>query len=565
MPIQCGVDAVPLCFPDGLGLAGYGPLAGEGYGDDEPDPRTRLMARALVLESSASVVSEARPLFLVVVDLMGSSLRLQQRVVDRLRSAAIPVDDAHLIILASHTHSAPGQYFGTSLYDAFAQSPGGHREDVAAVIEDAVARACQQAYAQRRPARVAVVPQVGWRIGRNRSLAAFESNFAIDERDGTWFSRWVELLGLTDSQTASDVYQRAVDPRLWTLWAFEAEGDQVIGTLAAAPFHNASLGREHRLYDADWAGRAAHDMADHGIPWAAVAQGPAGDVTVIPSMRDMHAMGTRLAQSVARSVVEVWLASREAALKAATTEPSLAVGLYRWRPHEDGLDQWDVGQPVIDGSEESRSPWFGEGRGEARRSLLPWDFLERTSRIRNPQAPKVSAFGLLQPAVRRLFSDLSPAPEHPLQLLRLGTHLFFVLPCEITGFAAARVAARLRAAAAAQGVETVSALAIGNDYAGYLTTEAEYDCQFYEGAHNLYGPRSHSVVERHLESIILPTGLRIDTRPRRPHPPPLTASEFERRVVSVLKTLSAPLRLGAVLSQGLGGLLAALRPPSRKR
>lgn len=552
MPIQCGVDAVPFGFPDGLGLAGYGPLAGEGYGDDEADPRTCPMARALVLDAPATSSSPACTLFIVVVDLMGSSLRVQQQVVDRLKAAGVPVDDAHLIILASHTHSAPGQFFGNSLYDAFAQSPGGYRADVADLIADTVSAACQRAYTSRRPSRVAVIPWVGWRIGRNRSLTAFESNFAPAERNGSWFARWTELLGLTEVHTGSDVFQRAVDPRLWTLWAFDLDSDAVLGTLAIAPFHNAALGRGHRLYDADWAGRAAHGMSARGIPWAAVAQGPAGDVTVIPSMRGMDAMGTELAEDVASSVVEVWLGAMDAAREAAREDPALAVGLFRWRPDEDGLDRWDLGQPVIGGSEESRSPWFSERRGEARKSLLPWDLIHRTFGVKNEQAPKESAFGLFQPAVRRLFSDLEPAPEHPLQLVRLGSHLFFVLPCEITGFAAARVAARLKAASASEGIETVSPLAIGNDYAGYLTTEAEYDCQRYEGAHNLFGRRSLAVVERHLESMVLPNGLRIDTRARRPHPPPLTAAEFQQRVVSVLQTLSAPLRAGAILKQGLG-------------
>jgi len=550
MAIQCGVGAVPLRFPDGVGLAGYGPFAGEGYGDDVAHPVTGLMARALHLERIAE--GGTTSLFLVVVDLMGSSLRIQQRVVDALVARGIATDDAHLFILASHTHSAPGQYFGNSLYDAFSQNPGGHRADVADVITAAVIEACALAHADKRAARVAVVSEVGWGLGRNRSLAAFESNFAPDERDGTWFPRWLALLGLAGQGTAGDVYQRAVDPRLWTLWAFEADRDAVIGTLAAAACHNASLGRDHRFYDADWAGRAAHRMRSHDVPWAAVVQGAAGDVTAIPSLKDMRAMGTALADSVADSVVATWLASRPGALSAASDDLVIDVGLHRWRPGDDGLDRWDVGQPVIDGCEESRSPWFSETRGEPRTSRVPWGLIEKTLGVTNEQAPKVSAFGLLQPAVRRLFSDLAPAPEHPLSLVRLGSHLFFVLPCEVTGFAAARIARRLADATSGVGIASVSPLAIGNDYAGYLTTEAEYDAQHYEGAHNLFGRRSLAVIEHHLESLVGPGGLRVDGRARLPHPEPLTAAEFERRVVSVLQLVSAPLRVGAVLGQGLG-------------
>mgnify|MGYP002373272248 CR=1 FL=1 len=67
-----------------------------------------------------------------------------------------------------------------------------------------------------------------------------------------------------------------------------------------------------------------------------------------------------------------------------------------------------------------------------------------------------------------------------------------------------------------------------NDYMGYLTTEAEYATQNYEGAMTLYGSRSREAISAALCSIIDGRAqLRWDLRPELPLPIPLTATEIQ--------------------------------------
>jgi neutral ceramidase len=84
---------------------------------------------------------------------------------------------------------------------------------------------------------------------------------------------------------------------------------------------------------------------------------------------------------------------------------------------------------------------------------------------------------------------LGPSPEHPLWLLRIGSHLVFASPFEQTTVAAWRLERALvqRWTEVRGDRVTASPLSLCGDYAGYLTTPREYALQRYEGAHTLYG------------------------------------------------------------------------------
>src|SRR5690606_24527159 len=147
-----------MSFPDGLGLAGYGPLAGAGRNDppDDERPNPGLWARAMVIEA------DGRRVWLAFVDLWAGSLRVQRDVVDRLRSSELGLvgdlapQDANVLILPSHTHSGPGHFSGNRVFDVLAQRPAGYREDVAKIIVDALVEAFERAANDMVPATLAV-------------------------------------------------------------------------------------------------------------------------------------------------------------------------------------------------------------------------------------------------------------------------------------------------------------------------------------------------------------------------------------------------------------------------
>lgn len=546
--MRCGVGRCEMRFPDGLGLSGYGPASGAGYNKATSLP---LFARAMILEDEGR-----QRLLLGFVELMGGSQVVTGRLATRLRRKQILDDEVTgdqkkprdvLLVIPSHTHAAPGHYFGCRLYDALLQLPGGYREDVVDTIVDSLEAAIVAANGALQAADVFVTPALAYGIGRNRSIAAFNANFGHRE---SWPPPRPEhaALGL-DIPPDAPPESSAVDPIFWTVWAYpKGKRDRAIGTFASIGVHNVSLHRDVHTYHPDWAGIAAGAMtaADGGkAEWAAVAQGPAGDVTSIPvggSMDDMDRLDPAapgLATRLSLQVAGAWSAARPAADARPVAE--LDIGFLRWRPRDDGLVSWDIGSPVLSGSDESRTPFlFDPARGEARVATTAMRWAHRAVakargvlsadavRSEREQMPKEPALGAAQLVARRLL-DLSPGDEHPLYLVRLGTHVFFGLPSEVTTVAAWRLEQAIeRRFQAADKVVRASPIAMVNDYMGYLTTEAEYATQNYEGAMTLYGSRSHEAISAALCSIIDGRAqLRWDLRPELPLPIPLTATEIQ--------------------------------------
>ncbi len=551
MSLKCGVGEVPLAFPDGLGLAGYGPLAGTGIHNE--DSTAGLFARVLSLHDEAT---DTRIHF-VFVDLWTGSSYVHQRVCDALSLA-----DHQVLMVGTHTHSAPGHFSGNRLYDAFGQSPGGFREDIANHIADAIITAIGAAV-PTTPCKLTILRSTAPRIGRLRSLDAYLRNFPPSS---DWASTWRRRLGVPlEADAPTDPHELGVDPRLWSLWAFDLEG-RLIATFATTTTHNASLGRDFEAYHPDWAGVAVAALRRAlGPVWASVAQGAAGDVTAIPVGRTFRSLGLPLTQRIGEAFGAAWAALRDEA-SALATDQRIELGFDRWRPGDDHLDDWSIGQPVINGCDESRSPWYLPILGEPRTSLIPWAQLERVFGFHHDQAPKQRAFYAFDPVIRRFFCDLAPAPEHPLHLVRIGNHAFFTIPGEVTGVAALRLERALLNRAARVGLGLVSASAIGltNDFCGYVTTEAEYDAQHYEGAHNLYGRRTLAAVERRFTSLLYRGGLHVDPTERFEVGPKdrMSSDEFQTKVMRLIETAALPLRIAGLVERGLRRFTSPLRRTS---
>ena len=534
-----------------------------------------LFARALVIEDPIS----KRRVYLGFLELSTGSPEVTKRVIERIRPAYLQwVSDRdgfdangslkdpdlapaanNVLIMSSHTHSAPGHYTGNRLYDIIMLSPGGFRDDVIDIIVSAMEKAFNDARERLQDADIFVRSANAYGIGRNRSFPAFAANF--DHRTA-WPPVRPECAAPPDVSALAPEAS-AVDPYFWTLWAFpKGERDRALGTFAVVGIHNASVGRDYHLYHPDWAGLAAQQIVESGTTaWAAVAQGPAGDVTAIPVDGTMADMKLSLAFERSFQVVASWQLAKPSATDQAKPAQELDFGFYRWRPRDDGLTTWDIGTPVINGCDESRTPFrFDPGRGEARVATASMRglqgiiskakglFFEDERRSEKNQLPKEPAFGAAQLVLRKVLG-LTPGDEHPLHLLRIGSHVFFGLPTEVTTFAAWTIESALKARFRVLGLDWVGAspLAMVNDYVGYLTTAREYDTQNYEGALTMYGRRSLEVMCEVLVSTISqgatsfpesdgqrtvePRGkLRQDPRPALPLPVALRYDELIDRI-----------------------------------
>ncbi|WP_298773785.1 neutral/alkaline non-lysosomal ceramidase N-terminal domain-containing protein [uncultured Shewanella sp.] len=78
----------------------------------------------------------------------------------------------------------------------------------------------------------------------------------------------------------------------------------------------------------------------------------------------------------------------------------------------------------------------------------------------------------------------------PFQLFQIGDLALVGIPGEMTTMSGRRVRSDVLAALEGSGVKHVVIAGLANAYSGYITTNEEYDQQYYEGGHTVFGPDS---------------------------------------------------------------------------
>lgn len=454
-----GFASAELTPPAGVAMAGY---STDGHRGREGG---RLRARAMYARDA-----RGRSAAVVVLDLMSGSRYLWERVASRV-AARTGITRERLVVAGTHTHSAPGHFYGCSLYDHLAQCRSGFDERLANEFAEVAAGAVHAAFETARPGRIGLAEVPLWGLTRNASVDAFDRN---PEADG-WpcpERRWSPA-------------QRAIDPRLTVLVA--VDGGRIFGSLAVFAGHNTALGPAQRSYDADWIGVAC-ELASEELHEAMLSPGAGGDLN---TLRDDLRAGPVLADHVGRAVGAAWVeTARRAAALAAPFEVDMHFGvLDRTQPRVEDradteLDETFVfGVPALGGGEEGRTVFHRLGLARPGRTSRRFD-------VSHPQHPKAVALGPLQGLYRR-WRRLELSPELPLHVLRLGGLTLATVPGEPT----VMVGHRIEAALAAPG-QRVRVLGYAGDYAGYVTTAEEYEHQGYEGASTLLGRH----VARHLEA-----------------------------------------------------------------
>src|SRR5690606_33070768 len=142
-------------------------------------------------------------------DLLSGSLRLLQEVHELLGPGAGLRD--RVVLCGTHTHNAPGRYFGNRFYDRFASAPRlkGFDKRVTRELATGVAKACTQALASEQEGLVSIHRALIVEAGNNRSLIAFQAA----RRD----EHAPPLNWLTNQQ--GNVWPETVDPRLTVIRA----------------------------------------------------------------------------------------------------------------------------------------------------------------------------------------------------------------------------------------------------------------------------------------------------------------------------------------------------------
>jgi len=504
---RVGVARVDITPDRALPMAGY-----SGAGQLGVRGRDRLYARAFYFEDP-----HGAPLAICALDLWCASSFLVAAVAERLSKEGVGAD--RLVLVGTHTHSAPGNYLGNAFYDALGSDKPGFDRKWAHGLAGMTANAIKEARASARPARLAWGTSDLWSMSRNRSLPAFEA--AQSPLD------WVSPGELGERAPAdASPQQKAIDPRVSTLTITDHAG-AIQGVLALFGCHATALGIDFGTFSRDWPGYAVDDterrLKDEGHFGAVVALVPsaAGDVTPLPpddrrgtwqgpdhgSRNPNHAQGRGLAQWMGRALGET-MAAR--ALADAPTAKGFTVdGRFRpWVPLETAdaeapIESWSIGWPVLGGAEDARTGW----RHLRIREGMPSDHYLGPGRDawQHPKSPVGSG---AQRWLWRFLELLKPSAWHALHVVRVGPMVLATVPGEPTTVMARRTE---RALAAITGTE-VRVVGFAGDYAGYFTTEEEYALQHYEGAHTLYGRKSALHLQRRLCELAtaMQQGARVD-------------------------------------------------------
>jgi neutral ceramidase len=476
-------------YEPGMAMLGWGVPENVPTGVAEP-----LFARAMVVSDGAETIAY------VCADLCFVSVALRLRVLELL-DPSLRIAPRALTITATHTHSGPSGFSHAFFYDL---TGPGYSPRVTEIIAKGIASAIREAAMRAEPSALGLssirIPRAE-PIAFNRSLDAFARNAEVRGR------------------IASDA---AVD-RTLTLIAARDRRDRLIGALSFFALHATSVHSDGRAIHCDHKGMAAAALERwaraNGASDAFVgifAQGAAGDVT--PNYRgsrrgftvgrydadqDSAAYVAGVQAAAARSLLDGRGAVLDGPIGSALAHvdfgPRAALGIAMAEGTAEGPGPLRALAPIVAATKGPRDPkrvLLEVGPGVRRRLLGRFDPLALP--LRHPaidHARRVLARGGLADAHTWIPTIL------PLSLVRIGWLVLAGLPNEPTTMAGARLAARLRARLAPQGIRHVHVGGYANGYSGYLTTPEEYEAQRYEGAYTLFGPRTWDRFAHELDAL----------------------------------------------------------------
>lgn len=479
-----GAVSVDITPPPGMPMGGYSLLANKAMGF-----RTRLKARIVYLNDG-----QGNSVALVQTDLTAGSLLLHHQVAEAVaqRTHLKPGDIA---ITASHSHSAPVNFFDNDFYNKHTSSGAGLE---ARFLEFAVERITQgilQAYESRRPARVATGRKDIYGYNRNRALSSYVLNENITDIDPD------------DPQAVF----RAVNPALYMVRVDVCDDQGRYKPLAAFSsfsVHATALTPPVNVYNADLFAYAQKDLEwaiqrKYDTPWAvvhALTAGTQGDMAPALPDRGDNTFGQfpvnwkearELGQGIGREAVSLFESLGEALTAEITLSSAVRELNIRRHNTADGVTLCKnaaVGNPVAAGAYERRAPWLAAVpflRGGNMMSRRWWFFKDGCQGNK-----RHFGFSCLQPLIE-------PKDSFPdtvmFQLIRIHDTVILPLPFEVTAESGRRMAARVKREFERAGdnrLEHVWVAGNANGYFGYTTTPEEYSRQNYEGGHTLYGQYS---------------------------------------------------------------------------
>lgn len=417
---------------------------------------------------------------------------------------AVGVPKGRIVLTGTHTHTGPGQMYG-SMYDLLAQDDWFLDGDLVRATAERIARAMIDAKERAEPGTLTIATTTIWGFGSNQSLAAHDNH-----PDGRrWYTPGYPG---ANPPAGLSALERAVDPRLTVLFACNDAG-LVLGALGYFGTHATALGPEMPYFSPDWCGvaydtaRAALEAAGVAAPGAVIGIGAStmGDVGPLPLTGTSSGRPAKQGPDLQRSIgtrVGTELANLVQSRRPVGDHPPIRVahGIWVLDPAQDPrLAEWCFGWPTVGGSEDGRS---------FLQHLVHEGDQDESFAADHPQFPKNRL-----PEWLNLVRLRAPT-RFPLHVVRIGTMAFATVPGEPTVLAGWQITRALVTALADAGIEDARVLGYSNEYAGYFTTTPEFEMQHYEGSSTIFGKYQ---VDRLTEELVaLARAGTIDDQPEPP-------------------------------------------------
>lgn len=512
---RAGFAQVDITPPPGVGLGGTGPedRRSTGY-------RTRLYVRAMVLEDASG-----ERIALVVADLPHVSSNLHRLAADRLLdSTGIGAD--RLVISATHTHSSLASFYAERQYNVNVSRVVGYDPRIVDYLVRSVVEAVEAATASLRPALVAVGETSILGATTNRSFDAFCLNPEYQRTP------------ICDPGNLQP--DHGVDTTLVMIRVDDRSTRTPMGTYSVFAIHGTAVPSLNTLLDGDVHVRVVAGLTGHVGPGTVniLANGTEGDVA--PGVeRDESCDPPRLglsgpldmplgpaeefdfveptrsttarcvATALDRLQAPVSLIAQAASRLFDDLDASLSDDLpirraftTVWLPGTEGLCIEPVeGSSTSPGAEAMTTRV--EGWDWVLFPLIRLAAMEGRAAIKPVpgacQSPKRTLLGLLQGPF--VVGEHGLPETAQLTVLRIGDALFGTVPAEITTVLGRNMKAAMARSADGWTPRHFAVIGLANGFLQYVTTEAEYQRQDYEGGSNLYGPNTGAFLVQRLGEL----------------------------------------------------------------
>lgn len=558
-------------YREGAGMLGYGMSFNVVEG-----VQTRLYARSFVLEDA-----QQQRIAIVVCELCFIPSELKSGIISRLQQdpATKDLTAENVLIMAQHTHSAPGGYCH---YASYNMSIPGYIPELYDTLCMRIAGSVIEAGKVLRPCSIrlssGLFPE-DWEVAFNRSLAAYNNN------------KDIQPLVAADRHKAVN--------RAMTLLHFEGEDGTPLGSVNWFGVHATNISNDNKLINADNKGYAAAYLeagyeARNAHYVGAFAQGTAGDVTpkfVYNAQRhwqrgywegkypDDIASAEYNGELQYKKAKELIEAAQQYELPATgihsvlryidfskivvDTMYSHTAAVQATGPSCVGLSM--LGGALMDGPGAApavlgmaKAAIRSIKKAELLRTGLRQDEWADAIRLKYRVQGKKDIVletgdkkllgtrnvkgliipGFTDPAVAafKRFDRLEALEENswspqilPVQLLQVGDVVLAAFPFEITTTAGRRLKKSITELYAGDHIKEVILCPYANSYSGYITTYEEYQQQMYEGGHCVFGEYSLAALQTVFRQLYQERKISFSALPDPLQPPVFSSEELAKR------------------------------------